>query len=302
MIKLTNKDIDNLEYIGKGGNGEIYRRGDMIYKIYRKSSKNFLKDKIPNPSLIYRPLRLNRLINANKIIKHSDLIEDIIMINGKFSGVTMPYYDGINMNDTKEKPLKEKIKISQELVRNSKELDKHFIYPFDYKLNNVILVENHPKYIDLDDTTTKVSFTPSPISRTFSINELDQMIKTYLKENRNFYIPNKTKELLKRNIENDNFTFRGINKYLERKKISHNYVIIYESSNIDSNIRLLTSHKYRVILCLEQITHNILPINKKIEQLKYYGIDIYDIMSKEHEKEYKNNISFNKCLTLKRTE
>ena len=201
MINLSKKDIEKFELIGQGGFGQIYRKDDKVYKIYREKIKTMMGSVVKNPSLKYNSIKLNRLINLNNKLKKNNLIENLIFINGKFQGVVMPYYEGILLSRTMEKPLEEKIEIAYQIVEKAKELTQNFIYPLDYKLNNIILENNEVKILDLDDYYTKVDLFVNPIHKRKCIRGLDETIKTYFHEFKTFQLPKEIAPNLTKQIE-----------------------------------------------------------------------------------------------------
>ena len=179
MVNITSEELNSLEKIGSGAFGTVYFKDYKAYKIYHEMIKtdNYIIEK--NPSLKFREIKVKRLLQRSKKLKHTDLIEDIIYIDGSFGGIVMPYYDGETLLNTKNKPLKEKIDISKELVRNAKELTKNRIYSLDCSLKNIMLVNNEVKIIDLDDYNTEVTILPSLTYKRSVVFSLYDSIKSY---------------------------------------------------------------------------------------------------------------------------
>lgn len=298
MIKIKKSELEQLEKISTGGNGAIYRVGNYIYKIYKPYTKTSYKEEIPNPSLKYRPLKLHRLMSIDKKIKYTDLVQEIIFVDGKFGGVVLPFYNGQILSETMNLPIEEKIKISREVVRNSSELTYHHIYPMDYKLNNIMLSDGHPKIIDLDDWTTKVKFRLHPLRKALCIEGLDETIKTYLSEYRGIPLSGEVKEKIRKIPNQPNYSYNGILEYLDEKSQIHNYIFIFESSDIKSNLRLLHDDKYRIILSFKDFYFDDSHIKKYLEKLNYYGIDIYDITTLNRIDDYINNSVYKEYIKI----
>ena len=225
LIFLTDEDIKKYEVIGSGGFGTIYKNGSKVYKIYHEYVYDEFHCQYINPSLKYRHFKLNRLINLNKKIKKTDLIEDVIFLNNKFSGVVMPYYEGTTLNNIMDKSIKYKIGLSKQLLENSKELTNKYIYPMDYKLNNLMVSNDEIKIIDLDDIFTKVSIMPNFFNYKRFIFGLDATIKTFLNEYQIYFLnKNIVYNLEIRKQLKSNFTYEDIDRFVEVVKQTVNSV------------------------------------------------------------------------------
>lgn len=111
MISLTSEELKKLEKIGYGNFGVIYKDSDKIYKIYNHVVKASAHITVPNPSLRFPKRRLNRLINLNKSIKYTDLVQDTVFIDGQFRGIVLPYYEGETLLDLSQEPLEKRLTI-----------------------------------------------------------------------------------------------------------------------------------------------------------------------------------------------
>jgi len=296
MISLTSAEVEKLEIIGSGNFGMVYRCEDRIYKIYNKSVNASENKVVPNPALKYRKRKLNRLISLNKRIENTDLIDDVIFIDGNFSGVSMSYYEGVTLSDLIEEPIEKRITIAKAIVKNAKELTKHFVYPTDYKLNNFMFVDGEVKIIDLDDELTKVKLFPDPLLAYESITCLDDMIKQYFDEYISYFFmggveyPNK----IRRTYPPLNSTYNGIEEYIESKKIKYNYLFITDKTNVDKYMDLLKSKLYRVVYVYEKRGKAI----DFLERMFSLDIDIYDVVYVVNIKRYLNSIMTDECLEV----
>ena len=294
MVDLAKENIQDLELIGQGTFGKVYKIDDKIYKLYHKQVKTRLKGIAKNPSLKYKYARLNRMINLNRKLKYNDLIEDLIFEDGKFKGIVRPYYEGVLLSQTMDFPLEDKIEIAYKILRNSKELTKHFVYPLDYKLNNMILTSDDVRFLDLDDPLTKVDVFLNPIHKNSCIKGLDETIKTYFNEYKTLVIPKEIAEKLKRKRELLSSDYDGIEIYINRKKIKNNYIVINDIADINANIELLRNSDYRKVYVYK---------NENLEELVNFilnlGIDLYDLVSVYDIENYMNSFLYDICLELK---
>lgn len=271
MINLSHFDINNFEFIGYGGFGDIYKHGKYIYKIYRKDVEIF------NPSLIYRPFKFRKLISVDGEIKYTDLIKDIVCVDGKFAGVVVPFYDGDTLLKLCDMELKKKLDVSQEIIRNSKELTSYFIYPLDYKLDNIMYVNGSIKLIDLDDCLTSVCMFPHNHLLKQSVRSLDATIKAFLGEYIGHVAIPELRSLIDKNVSFSNNTYNQLEDYLKEKSTINNYIFISNNSDLFGNIRLLRSCDYRVVYFSNNycFTEDLLD---QIIYMKNMGISIYDVI------------------------
>ena len=294
MVNLKKEDIKNFELIGQGAFGKIYKCGDKVYKLYRETVKTTYGSLTKNPSLKYKVGRLNRLISLNDKLEHNDLIEDLVFVNGKFKGVIMPYYEGTLLSQTMDMPLEEKIPLAYQIVRNSKELTKHFIYPLDYKLNNMILVGDDVKFLDLDDYHTKVDLFLNPVHKNSCLKGLDETIKTYFYESKTFPLPREIQEKMLRKLEPLNSEYEDIEHYIRKKSERHNYIFIDDMVDLNYNLELLRNNTYRKIYIYKHEN-----IEETVKILLSLGIPLYDLVSVYDLKKYKNSFLYDECLGIK---
>ena len=82
-MELTEEYIKNLEFVGAGNFGTLYRNGNVIYKLYKEEVKGTYYNYHDNPSLnrtFYNKYRLNKLKSLSGKIKNCNLITDFIYI------------------------------------------------------------------------------------------------------------------------------------------------------------------------------------------------------------------------------
>ncbi len=296
MINLDRNEIEKFEYVACGGFGRLYRNGDVIYKFYKEKVHTTLYGMVPNPLLKYHAFRINKLMKLDKKLMYTDLIKDTIFVDGKFAGVVLPFYDGKTLDFSMDMPYSKKIALSYEFVRNARELTNNFIYPMDYKLDNMMMVNGHAKIIDLDDVFTKVSIIANSRHQKRCISVLDATIKAFLKEFGGYPSSNFGGQIGRTALP-VNYTYEGINNYLCSKIKKYPYIILYDNSDVFSNIRLLKDSRVRVIYTYKKYP-GFDAMNNKLSRLKELGISIYDLVFEYKLDEYLHNISYSKIIEV----
>lgn len=233
MINITSINFDKLEKVARGGFGVVYRDGDHAIKIYHDTVRTGYATDMPNPSLYFNKVKLKRLLQRNKLIENTDLIQDIVCDGDKYVGVVYPYYEGITLDRCKTYPLQTRLDMSRQIVENAKELTDNNIYPLDYKLNNMIYVDDKVKIIDLDDFFTKVKLLKSNKLLKKSSRILDETIKCLLGEYDYYgYVGHDVMCLL--NKEHSlNYNYDDISGYLDNKEKSVRFLLVDSNTDID---------------------------------------------------------------------
>ena len=295
-MNISKEELDNLEKIGSGNFGTIYRYDNQILKVYNDLVKCNGYDLVRNPMLKHKNSTIkkcNRLINRGKRIQNTDLITDILFLDNIFSGVVMPYYDGQLFLELRKKPLSERIEPAKKLVINANELTNNRIYPLDYKLINIILVDKEAKIIDLDDVLTKVLLFKSSYYNKESIYGLDETIKSFFNElsvrdySDDFY------SHITRKKEPWNGSYKEINDYINRKSIENR--LLFTDGQIDNEKDRLIDDS-RIILVYDKYNHD--ELISIINKLRARGIFVYDLVSKNNINKYINDNCTSECLGL----
>lgn len=301
MYKILSSEINKLEKIGSGNFGTAYRKDDMILKVYHEYVKAYNEsfcatEMVRNPDLIYNPIKYEYLKHKNYKLEYTDLISDILFVDGKFKGIVMPYYNGETFKEHLYDDFNRKVAMSRQLILNAKELTNNYIYPLDYKSSNIMMYNNKIQIIDLDDAKTKVL---NPIYKKESIETLDTAIKCFIGDiDYNLYINARKKEVRKYLLKKENLvntSYKEIEDYLARIIIKNNYIFINEDTDY---IELLRNPNYRVILLYK----NNKMIYEKIKKLLSLNIKLYDIVPESSLKDYLSSISYEELLEVKEKE
>ena len=296
MINISKEELDDLEIIDSGNFGIIYKKGNKIYKIYKDEIKTDNYSMIKNPLLNNKVLtlnKLNKLIGIRHLIKNTDLIENIIYVDNKLSGVVMPYYDGKTLCDLGNEAFTKRIEYSYKLLNNTKELTNYYIYPTDIRLKNVMVVKDEVKIIDLDDNFTKVKYLKDLILERKTYSMLDNTIKYYLKEYDYRHYERDVFDLINYEANKCNKSYDDIKTYLDYKKIKSNLLFIDEKYNT----HLHNVYYFKVILTYKKFNSDYL--KHCINVLKDKGVIISDIISEDNIHNYIENTSNNSCLYVK---
>ncbi len=281
MITVKKEDLDDLKKLGAGKFGAVYQKDEeTAYKIYFKSIADECGFAHDNPSLLLSKSRFKRLIKKSKELFYTGGVLDIINIDGEFAGVVIPYYEGETLSNLMDIPIRDKVFIANQIITCSKELFSNNIYPFDYKLNNVILSNNQVRLIDLDDVHTHVCHTPNPIGHLISINGLNEMLETFFKEHRRTYVPRNISKQLLRNNGRFSITHKSLEGYIKDKFRERDFVLIRDDSDLDE-IKELSKH-YNVVY-IAHMDQEEYPI---VDLLREENIPLYDIVKENKVEEY----------------
>ena len=246
-MELTEEYIKNLEFVGAGNFGTLYRNGNVIYKLYKEEVKGPYYNYHDNPSLnrtFYNKYRLNKLKSLSGKIKNCNLITDFIYIDGKFRGVISNYVEGDILKDKQDKlDVREKTIISKKLIKCVSDLHKNNIYPLDIHLGNVLVDDNlDVNVIDLDDSLTKVRLIGNPMIVRWSNLKLRDTIYSLFRDFSCYsrHEDTMSKYIKKNNLPKFSCTFNGMNKYLAYKNIPLKYIFISRDTNIEEIRNLVT--------------------------------------------------------------
>lgn len=300
MVNIDERQLRDLSKISSGNFGNIYRAGDNVFKVYEPKIKTTVGTLDNNPMLrdSYKVIsRLQKLIELNKKVKKTDLITDLLYVDGKFRGVVLPYYDGLELTKVMDKPLKDKIEYSRKLLENARELSKHHIYPTDYKLINLLLVGNQIKIIDLDDIFTKVGIRYAPMYHKECIYGLYETIAALLNENRYHCYISEADGLTVPHKSKIDGTFESIESYLDDKEEDHSYIFLDETTDLDIYSDALYLNDIRVVVLNHGDKETLLRL---LDELNRRHIRVYDVIDAKVLYQYLNDSSYSDCLILHR--
>ena len=300
MVNIDERQLRDLSKISSGNFGNIYRAGDNVFKVYEPKIKTTVGTLDNNPMLrdSYKVIsRLQKLIELNKKVKKTDLITDLLYVDGKFRGGVLPYYDGLELTKVMDKPLKDKIEYSRKLLENARELSKHHIYPTDYKLINLLLVGNQIKIIDLDDIFTKVGIRYAPMYHKECIYGLYETIAALLNENRYHCYISEADGLIVPHKSKIDGTFESIESYLDDKEEDHSYIFLDETTDLDIYSDALYLNDIRVVVLNHGDKETLLRL---LDELNRRCIRIYDVIDAKVLYQYLNDSSYSDCLILHR--
>ena len=263
MINITQKELEKLEKIDSGNFAQIYRFGNLVYKIYKpecKARNPFDKVTIDNPELKHKTLKLfkmKRLLKLDEQIKHTSLIKDIIYIDDSFAGVVYPYYEGESLNSL-DIPFEERINLSHKIIQNAKELTDHNIYPTDYAKRNIILVNEEIQLIDLDDVLTKVHLFKNKHLLHKSVTSLDRLIQSFLKDEFIYPTHNKNIQQILKNKPHTNETYKELYQYLNKRNEPINILLFDANTPIETVQNINQSKNVQNILIYKYIDDDLI--------------------------------------------
>lgn len=281
-MNIDSKDINNLEYIGSGTFGSVYKNDQNALKIYHDMIKIEFGEAVKNPCLRYKSKKLNTLLKLNNEIRNTNLISDIIYVDNIFSGVVYPYHEGNTLSSITFTP-SEKKEICIKLVNNACELTNNYIYPLDYKLNNIIYTNSgEVKIIDLDDELTYVRHGFNPILLELSIYSLKKTISYFLDKN-HFYRNTKYDKYLSnnyfgKNFYKNHFSYEYLEKYIKSYNNECNFVFINSDDLLLFNkyLKIYDFSKTKIVINFHNA--NDLVIYNTLIDCKKRGITIYDFI------------------------
>ena len=296
MINIKRCDLNNLEKVNSGIFGTVYRDNDLAYKIYnnhcydRRTGMNY-----NNPMKLYRKHRINRMIRLDKKLEYTDLCNDVIFMDGEFSGVCIPFYGYDSLYKLLGMPFDVKMDISNQLVRNSQELTRFRIYPLDLKLDNIMYVDGQVKIIDLDDLYTKYMLIPSRRYKRTSINRLDGTIKNFLGD----YDLCRFKEFqngngIVRPKYKQNYDYDGVIDYLDDKNKKREFLIVdYKLLDEETIPRLLSLEGYNIIITCNknEIDKAKSLISRIVSNINEHNGSVFDIIEYEDIDRYFTNFN-----------
>lgn len=301
MILIEKKDLNNYEEIGSGKFGTVYQVSDTIaYKIYKEIILSPHGYPQSNPALYRSVLYKYRVLNKNKKLQYTDLFSDTIEMNGDFSGVVIPYYPGCTLETYRYCTYQLKKEISNQLIRNNKELTMNFIYPTDYHLGNIMVVDGQAKIIDLDDPLTHISMFPNPILESISKRRLNETIQDFFGEYEYTVYNHTVEQYLERKRYQKRKVSNWLDGFLQEKENIQNYLLMDETSDLETIKELLRNKSFRVLYMLKERCRNDEEIVRIIQSLKKENISIFDFITEEKQDRYFMNFPVKEKVLVKK--
>ena len=299
MINMTKSDLEKLERINSGRFGSVYKGHDgFAYKIYHQKLYDNYGNTFPNPNLKGYLIRLSKIKRKKDRIKQTDFFNDYVYIDGKFGGIKLPYYNGKILFDLIDKPFELKYDISKKLLNNSIELTNNCIYPLDYKLNNIIYVDDEVKIIDLDDIYTKSTIICNIFYERNCISGLNDTIRSFFSEfsykpfEKDIY----EKLLVEKSTNTTNY--QDISNYLEVRNKDKDFIIIDSNTNLDIVLNLIKNHNYKIVFLYDSFRIDNDYFNNILFSLKNKGIELYDFIYSFNINKYFCNTKANNIIQI----
>lgn len=300
MTNITKEELKKFRRINGGGFGSIYEHNGKVYKVYHQEVKTDF-GLVSNPVLkhsTYYKNKIKRMSERDGKLIYTDLPEDILLIDDKFQGIVMPYYEGETVLEHISDPLLKKIALSRQMIRNARELTDNHVYPFDYKLINMIVSKNGLKFIDLDDVFTKITTIPNPFYNKRSIGILDETIKAFLRDDDYRVLSEEVRKNLLRQYEYF-YTYDSIESYLISRAINHTYILVNEESDLDNET--LRDPNYRIIFVVRtSIRDYYSHLMEVLMEFKKHNISVYDIIDEKKLDNYLNDSAHNDVVDFRR--
>lgn len=300
MISISRDELEYLPKIGSGKFGTVYKKDDeLAYKIYHPTVSSYDGRILDNPALRLPWLRFHKLKQKGKKLQYTDVLKDVIYVNGHFGGVCLPYYNGTTLNHLLNESVSLKIDISKQLVRNGKELLDHYIYPIDYKLNNIFFTNGNVKIIDLDDYFTHVRSFKSPFLHSGAINGLSETVLTFFGEYLYLGYGSAVSNKLLRKPVPSSFHLEDLDSYLKNKEENFVYLLVNDTTDISEAKKYFSNGPIRIIYIFDGSKHfdNHYLLNI-IQQYQNAGISLFDMVPYHLWEQYSHNYIMQDCLQL----
>ncbi len=287
MIQISKEDLKSYREILSGQFGVVYQvNDDYVYKIYNPTLYHSSGHEYKNPALKMSKKKIRLLMNAGKSLQYTDVLKDVVFLDNKFAGIALPYYNGGTITDILSKPYAVKRETSRQLLRNAKELNEHYIYPMDYKLNNIMMHNGDVKIIDLDDPLTKVDAHRNKHHLKNSTIILGDTIYTIFNEFKVRPFSDDITRQLAKPYPNLTKSISSIEDYLNIKDDDTPFLIIDNSSDLKRLKSLLSSHEFRILYHCFDRNYNDFYYQHFIDYYEKQGIHLFDFLGFDHFYDY----------------
>lgn len=287
--------------MGSGTYGAVYQYDEYAIKIYHDFIKyNHYTSK--NPCLD-SPRRLRLLLNKSSKVHNTDLITDLLFINGEFKGVCYPYHDASTLASViDDTTFSQKQSICRQLINNTRELNNNFIYPLDSKPDNILYNRGKIMIIDLDDVFTRTTHFFSPILLERSLYSLKKCI-FYILSGDLYQFDCDLLELLEIYSENKHLlhnlctSYGSLIRYVSKRSVETKLIFINPYSLSDLDIeklkRIIAFTGAKVVLNFTTESSYFYDSNfylNTIINLREAGIPIYDITIQKQDEDKNKKI------------
>ena len=301
MIKLSSINLDALEKFDYGSFGTLYKKDDLIYKIY--NPKIFVKKlwkEYDNPCYNARAYRFKKLIKRCEGLKKTDVIYDYIADEDGVKGVVLRYYDAKTLDKAFNLPLYKRIMISKEILDKDKELKRHLIYVDDYCGDNVLYTkDDKPQIIDLDDAKTHVCHIPNPLLTAYSNYSLGQTIGTFLGEYERYPTSFKAYLSLTRRKMLCSVTHAQIHGYIKSIEKKKDFLCIDKDSDLDKIKEVTSNHNFKLVYLMDSRGTGDDEFKVLLREIKQKDIKLYDFLYRGNIDQYDHIESINEAYMLK---
>ena len=301
MIKLSSINLDALKKFDSGSFGDLYKKNDIIYKIYKPKIfvKKFWKE-YDNPCYNSRAYRYKKLINRCKSLKNTDVIYDYIMDEDGVKGVVLRYFDGKTLDKIFDLPLYKRIMISREILDKDKELKRHLIYVDDYCNENVLYTrDDEPQIIDIDDAKTHVCHLPNPLLTAYSNYSLGQTIATLLGEYERYPTSLKAEFSVTRKKMFCSVTHAQIHSYINAIEKKKDFLYIDKDTDVDRIKEVTSSHNFKLVYLMDEKGTTDEDFAVLVKDIKKKDIILYDFLYRGNIDKYDHIETINEAYTIK---
>ena len=301
MIKLSSINLDALEKLDGGSFGTLYKKNDIIYKIY--NPKIFVKKlwkEFDNPCYNARAYRYKKLLRRCEGLKKTDVVYDYIADEYGVKGVVLRYFDGKTLDKIFELPLNKRIMISKEILDKDKELKRHLIYVDDYKEENILYTKDgEPQIIDIDDAKTHVCHVPNPLLTIYSNYSLGQTIASLLGEFERYPTSLKAELSVTRKKMFCSVTHAQIHSYINSIEKKKDILYIDKDTDVDRIKEVNSNYDFKLVYLMDSRGTSDEDFAVLVKDIKKKDLILYDFLYRKDIDNYDHIESINEAFTIK---
>lgn len=287
-MKITLNELEDLEVLGEGTFGKVYKKDNFIFKVFKERLKTKFGVTMKNTSLSYFKSKYKLSLKRSQSLKFSTLLTDKLYVDGKLIGLVSEFKDGVAIKEIADDvSYMKKYDIVNMLIRNAKELTDNRIYPLDYHLYNVLYDENSDEVniIDLNDIKTRYEYFSNKKLLGESLKKLKETIVAFYSFYPQFKFDADSLSMLESYNEN--------NMFFENQEISYNSLSLF-------NEKKLEPKKYLFIRSEDVNTFDLDKVNNLINNgyrliIDFSGLKRKIMNSIEIDEEYRENYIYEEC-------